>query len=694
MGGHFFISYSSKDQAVALAFRDRLSGVKPVWMAPFSIPVGSSYAHEISRAIEEADAFILLLSKNSVRSKWVEKELDNALRVDVPILPVALDHCELSPSFLFYLSNCQVIDAAEDCAAAMERILQTVGSDVDSACGNGWYRHYCQSILKKLKISNKVFTLLDMEYSKQNVDSFLSLNSLLFEYELFEEKRLDEATLIRQPCRFVVHGQAGCGKTTLLQNLFYQTALQMDETGVFPVFLPLKTFQLGTLRNLRAIYDEINGHLERPLFQGEFIQFLSSHKLICFLDGFDEFELDNAEIRDQLWQEIQCFSSQNNCSVVVSGRTDSLPDLPEYDYVLIKPLRQAQVVEFIDKYFQYLHIPVPAETFVAQLPKGIQGILTTPLLISMVIAAYARTRRRPSDENELYDIIVRELLSFKPLLAQSQCSTNEKYLTLSKVAFEMLLTGRASLEFDAYMDALERAASAAGTAVDAFEIHKDLLHSQIIEIVKNRVSFFHTSIMEFLSRCEINREYNFETKATMDQYFLKNNEKIRKIIRCVSPKPTDDIIEVGAGIGTVSLALPTYHTLTLVDLDEGLCKILRYNFRKREHVCVLQEDAMDVLARTQCNKIISNLPFFLTNDVLNVLENKQFDCAVMSIRYGDDISFYTRSFLITEVDVLEGDDFFPEQPFRSRIVKLIKKQNKSFPWTSRDRSAGADKQGR
>ena len=80
--------------------------------------------------------------------------------------------------------------------------------------------------------------------------------------------------------------------------------------------------------------------------------------------------------------------------------------------------------------------------------------------------------------------------------------------------------------------------------------------------------------------------------------------------------------------------------------------------------------------------------------VLNVLENKQFDCAVMSIRYGDDISFYARSFLITEVDVLEGDDFFPEQPFRSRIVKLIKKQNKSFPWTGRGGSAGADEQGR
>ena len=31
---------------------------------------------------------------------------------------------------------------------------------------------------------------------------------------------------------------------------------------------------------------------------------------------------------------------------------------------------------------------------------------------------------------------------------------------------------------------------------------------------------------------------------------------------------------------------------------------------------------------------------------------------------------------ISKVDVLAGDDFFPEQPFQSRIVKLIKKQSK------------------
>ena len=145
------------------------------------------------------------------------------------------------------------------------------------------------------------------------------------------------------------------------------------------------------------------------------------------------------------------------------------------------------------------------------------------------------------------------------------------------------------------------------------------------------------------------------------------------MINCLSVKRSDNIIEVGAGIGTVSLAIPFYNSLTLVDLDEGLCKILNYNFRNHKNVSVLQEDAIEVLQKTSCNKIVSNLPFFLTNDVLNVLKEKNFDCAVMSIRFDDDISYYSRYFFITEVDVIEQDDFFPEQPFKSRIVKLTRK---------------------
>lgn len=47
--------------------------------APDMIPVGSNYAREIPRAIRECDLFLLILSKESQESVWVEKEVDSAI---------------------------------------------------------------------------------------------------------------------------------------------------------------------------------------------------------------------------------------------------------------------------------------------------------------------------------------------------------------------------------------------------------------------------------------------------------------------------------------------------------------------------------------------------------------------------------------------------------------------------------------
>ena len=67
---HIFISYSSKDFETANVIRNYLNDICFVWMAPFSIPAGSNYAEEIPKAIEASSTFVLLLSLNSIKSKW------------------------------------------------------------------------------------------------------------------------------------------------------------------------------------------------------------------------------------------------------------------------------------------------------------------------------------------------------------------------------------------------------------------------------------------------------------------------------------------------------------------------------------------------------------------------------------------------------------------------------------------------
>jgi 16S rRNA A1518/A1519 N6-dimethyltransferase RsmA/KsgA/DIM1 with predicted DNA glycosylase/AP lyase activity len=49
----------------------------------------------------------------------------------------------------------------------------------------------------------------------------------------------------------------------------------------------------------------------------------------------------------------------------------------------------------------------------------------------------------------------------------------------------------------------------------------------------------------------------------LGQHFLVSPEKLAKLVAAAGIRPTDDVLEVGAGIGTVARALPESRSLTV-----------------------------------------------------------------------------------------------------------------------------------
>ncbi|MBR6022870.1 MAG: toll/interleukin-1 receptor domain-containing protein [Kiritimatiellae bacterium] len=73
---YVFVSYSTRDRERALTIRKHLeSEGMPCWMAPRDIPAGSNYAYVIERAISGCGIFLVLVSPESVKSVWVNKEV-------------------------------------------------------------------------------------------------------------------------------------------------------------------------------------------------------------------------------------------------------------------------------------------------------------------------------------------------------------------------------------------------------------------------------------------------------------------------------------------------------------------------------------------------------------------------------------------------------------------------------------------
>jgi len=100
-----FMSHSNHDkQFVEKLGRDLLNQDIGVWLDKWEINVGDSLIDKISDGLSESDYLVIVLSRNSVLSSWVSKELNYYLMKEiagkkVKILPIIIDNCDI-PVFL------------------------------------------------------------------------------------------------------------------------------------------------------------------------------------------------------------------------------------------------------------------------------------------------------------------------------------------------------------------------------------------------------------------------------------------------------------------------------------------------------------------------------------------------------------------------------------------------------------------
>ena len=122
-----FISYQTSDVDDAYWLKKVLieNGIN-CWMAPDSIPGGSSYADEIDDAINGCTVFVLVLSEKTQHSKWVKKELDRAINTAKLVLPFMIENIQLEKAFNFYLTDVQRYSAFESKVSAVEKMVKHI----------------------------------------------------------------------------------------------------------------------------------------------------------------------------------------------------------------------------------------------------------------------------------------------------------------------------------------------------------------------------------------------------------------------------------------------------------------------------------------------------------------------------------------------------------------------------------------
>jgi 16S rRNA A1518/A1519 N6-dimethyltransferase RsmA/KsgA/DIM1 with predicted DNA glycosylase/AP lyase activity len=156
------------------------------------------------------------------------------------------------------------------------------------------------------------------------------------------------------------------------------------------------------------------------------------------------------------------------------------------------------------------------------------------------------------------------------------------------------------------------------------------------------------------------------------QYFLTAPDKLALLIDAAAIRPSDKVVEVGAGVGTIAQVLPPSASLTLVEFDGRLINSLKRNV---PHAVTLKADGVALLRERvlTCDVLLSNLPHWVTPELIALLPNLEFRTAVISMGSTEPLDALAGELDYSVLTSTGGDDFTPPQPTQSLLVRVSKR---------------------
>ena len=84
-----FISHSTRDRKLVIALANILSkfGIK-VFVAEWYLTPGQKLDRKVFANLDNADCVVVLLTRNGIRSNWVQQEIGYALKISKPLIPL------------------------------------------------------------------------------------------------------------------------------------------------------------------------------------------------------------------------------------------------------------------------------------------------------------------------------------------------------------------------------------------------------------------------------------------------------------------------------------------------------------------------------------------------------------------------------------------------------------------------------
>lgn len=188
-------------------------------------------------------------------------------------------------------------------------------------------------------------------------------------------------------------------------------------------------------------------------------------------------------------------------------------------------------------------------------------------------------------------------------------------------------------------------------------------------------------------------QYGIKLNKNLGQNYLIDKNKRDQIINFGNIDANDVILEIGTGIGTLTIELAKRAKKVIaIEQDPDICKILgeRLKKEKLDNVELINDDALNV-DFPKFNKIISNLPYQISSPITFKFLNYDFDLAILMYqkefanRMNGSVGSknYSRlsAMLYFKCDVetltdVSSESFIPKPKVDSTVIKLTPKEVK------------------
>lgn len=126
-------------------------------------------------------------------------------------------------------------------------------------------------------------------------------------------------------------------------------------------------------------------------------------------------------------------------------------------------------------------------------------------------------------------------------------------------------------------------------------------------------------------------KHNIKLKSSLGQNFLIDNNKRKKIIEFADLSKKDTVLEIGPGIGTLSLELAKHASKVIcIEQDKRVAEVLTSRIKENhiDNIEIINDDALKV-DFPKFNKVVSNLPYQISSPITFKLLEYPFDIGVL-----------------------------------------------------------------